>query len=56
MNFLVNFMVKKIIKPNEEVYISSAGLYKPNECLIVGDDKTLDIDIPKKNRIQHTIC
>lgn len=46
--FFSEFYGEKIIKPNEEAYISSAGLCKPSECLIVGDDKTLDIDIPKK--------
>lgn len=39
---------EKIIKPNKNVYINSSGIYKPSECLIVGDDKKLDIDIPQK--------
>ncbi len=39
---------EKTIKPNEKAYIDSAGIYHPSECLIVGDDKLLDIDIPKK--------
>ena len=46
-NLFSEYYGEKIIKPNEEAYISSAGLYKPSECLIIGDDKMLDIDIPK---------
>lgn len=45
---------EKIIKPNIDAYISSAGLHKPSECVIIGDDKKLDIDIPKKLGF-HTI-
>lgn len=47
-NFFKEYYGEKITKPNEEVYISAAGLYNSNECLIVGDDKKLDIDIPKE--------
>lgn len=39
---------EEIIKPNKEVYIQAAGKCKPNECIIIGDDKYLDIDMPKK--------
>ena len=39
---------EKIIKPNKEVYIDCSGRYNNNECLIIGDDKKLDIDIPKQ--------
>ena len=46
-HFFSEYYGEKIIKPNKEVYISSAGLYKPSECLIVGDNKMLDIDIPQ---------
>lgn len=38
---------EKIIKPNELSYRSAQWLHKPSECVIVGDDKKLDIDIPK---------
>lgn len=46
--FFSEYYGEKMIKPNKEVYLSAAGSYKPCECLIVGDDKILDIDIPKK--------
>lgn len=45
-DFFIEYYGEKIIKPNEEVYINAAGPYKPRECIIVGDDKLLDIDIP----------
>lgn len=38
---------EKIIKPNELSYKSAQGLHIPCECVIIGDDKKLDIDIPK---------
>lgn len=38
---------EKMIKPNELSYRGSQGIYKPDECLIVGDNKKLDIEIPK---------
>lgn len=46
--FFSEYYGEKMIKPNKEVYLSAAVSYKPCECLIVGDDKILDIDIPKK--------
>ena len=36
-----------IIKPNELAYRQAQGIYQPSECVIVGDDKRLDIDVPK---------
>lgn len=39
---------EKIIKPNKKVYIDCSRRYNNNECLIIGDDKKLDIDIPKQ--------
>ena len=38
---------ESIIKPNELAYRQAQGIYQPSECVIVGDDKRLDIDIPK---------
>lgn len=38
---------ERIIKPNELAYRQAQGIYQPSECVIVGDDKRLDIDIPK---------
>lgn len=46
-NFFSEYYGERIIKPNELAYIESCGIYKPYECVIVGDDKKLDIDIPK---------
>ena len=46
--FFTEYYGEKIIKPNKEAYISASGIYKPNECLIIGDDKKLDIDIPRE--------
>ena len=47
-DFFSAYYGEKIIKPNELAYKSAQGMYKSYECLIVGDDKKLDIDIPKK--------
>ncbi len=38
---------EKMIKPNELSYRGSQGIYNPGECLIVGDNKKLDVEIPK---------
>ena len=38
---------ESIIKPNELAYRQAQGIYQPSECVIVGDDKRLDIDVPK---------
>ena len=39
---------EKLIKPNEFAYISSLGNNLPSECVIVGDNLKLDIEIPSK--------
>ena len=46
-DYFSEYYGEKITKLNELSYRSSQGLYKPCECVIVGDDKKLDIDIPK---------
>ena len=43
----MNVTVKKI-KSNIEAYHEATGLFSPNEYLIIGDDKELDIEIPSK--------
>ena len=47
-DFFTEYHGEKIIKPYSEAYLGAAGPHKPSECIIVGDDKELDIDIPKK--------
>lgn len=46
-NYFTEYYGEKIIKPNIDAYKSAAGIYNPDECVIIGDDKKLDIDIPK---------
>lgn len=46
-DYFSEYYGEKVIKPNELSYRSAQGLHQPNECVIVGDDKKLDIDIPK---------
>ncbi len=46
-NYFSEYYGEKIIKPNELAYISTKGNHESEECLIVGNDKKLDIDIPK---------
>ncbi|MCR5146689.1 MAG: HAD family hydrolase [Clostridia bacterium] len=37
-----------LIKPNTEAYINACGKNKPYECIMIGDDKNLDIKGAKK--------
>lgn len=37
-----------LIKPNTEAYINACGKNKPYECIMIGDDKNLDIEGAKK--------
>lgn len=46
-DYFSEYYGESIIKPNELAYRQAQGIYLPNECVIVGDDKRLDIDIPK---------
>lgn len=46
-DYFSEYYGESIIKPNELVYRQAQGIYQPSECVIVGDDKRLDIDIPK---------
>lgn len=46
-NYFSEYYSEKIIKPNKLVYMCSKRKNEPEECLIVGNDKQLDIDIPK---------
>ena len=46
-NYFTEYYGEQIIKPNIESYFQAKGDYQPSECIIVGDDKKLDIDVPK---------
>jgi len=46
-DYFSEYYGEKIIKPNKLAYKQAQGKYKPSECVIVGDDKKLDIDVPK---------
>lgn len=46
-DFFSSYYGEKIIKPYELAYREAQGIYNSSECLIVGDDKKLDIDVPK---------
>lgn len=47
-DFFKEYYGEKIIKPNLQSYILASGKYNPSECLIVGDDKKLDIEVPSQ--------
>lgn len=46
-DFFNEYYGEKSVKPNLSSYKSAQGDYLPCECLIIGDNKKLDIDIPK---------
>ena len=46
-DYFIEYYGEKLIKPNPEVYLEAASKNAPGECIIVGDDKKLDIDTPK---------
>lgn len=46
-DYFTEYYGEKIIKPNTEAYNQAKGIYIPQECIIVGDDKMLDIEIPQ---------
>ena len=46
-DYFSEYYGESIIKPNELDYRQAQGIYQPSECVIVGDDKRLDIDVPK---------
>ena len=46
-DYFSEYYGESIIKPNELAYRQALGIYQPSECVIVGDDKRLDIDVPK---------
>lgn len=46
-DYFSEYYGENIIKPNELAYRQALGIYQPSECVIVGDDKRLDIDVPK---------
>lgn len=46
-NFFSEYYGEKSIKPNLSSYRSAQGKYLPSECLIIGDNKKLDVDVPK---------
>ena len=46
-DYFSEYYGESIIKQNELAYRQAQGIYQPSECVIVGDDKKLDIDVPK---------
>lgn len=61
MNRLYNFGIGQYfsfcygenpIKPNDEAYIKACGSYKPEECVMIGDDLYLDIECAQKNGLK----
>lgn len=46
-DYFISYAGEKTIKPYNDAYIMSAGGNNPSECLIVGDDKYLDVDKPR---------
>jgi putative hydrolase of the HAD superfamily len=46
--YFVNCYGEKMIKPNKKAYLLACENYKPNECVMIGDDLYLDIECPKK--------
>ena len=46
-DYFIEYYGEKVIKPNELAYRQAQGKYKPSECVIIGDDKLLDIDVPR---------
>ncbi len=46
-DFFNEYYGEQSIKPNLSSYRSAQGNYLPSECLMVGDNKKLDIDVPK---------
>ena len=46
-DYFSEYYGENIIKPNELAYRQAQGIYQPSECVIIGDDKRLDIDVPK---------
>ena len=45
-DYFTEYYGEKKIKPNREAYLSAKGKHKKEECLIVGDDPILDIEVP----------
>lgn len=47
-HFFIECFGEELIKPNLEAYISACGKNKPSECVMIGDDISLDIEYAKK--------
>ncbi len=47
-DFFTEYYGEKNIKPVPKAYFDAAGKRSIEECIIVGDDKVLDIEVPKK--------
>ena len=45
-NYFSNYYGEQSVKPNELSYKMAQGKHSPSECVIIGDDKELDINIP----------
>lgn len=47
-DYFTEYYGEKNIKPVATAYLDAAGKRSIEECIIVGDDKVLDIEVPKK--------
>ena len=52
--FFIEIFGEKLIKPNFNIFVEACGKYKPNECVMIGDDYNKDI-IPEKKIGINTI-
>ena len=52
--FFTEIHGEKLIKPNINAYLNAGGKNEPNECVMIGDDLSLDIVFAKKAGM-HTI-
>ena len=46
-DYFSEYYGERIIKPNKLAYVQAKGKYLPSECVIIGDNKKLDIDVPR---------
>jgi len=53
-DFFTEYYGEEIIKQNSDAYIMATGPHKPEECVMIGDNKELDIDAAAKLGL-HTI-
>jgi len=51
-DYFSEYYGEKLIKPNERVYMDAIGRCKPSECVMVGDNKALDVEAAEKAGLQ----